>query len=167
MKSRKAQSQLIVLNNVTSSEVGSKSNMKDSGLHLSDFYSKICSKIGIKFKTSYSIKEMISSIQSAGFDILSVRNKLMPKTASFENSETMDTEWKKRFYKNIIFDNETDKQNFDDISDHLGETYLVNELEIKASPTTIENEQIISIYGIPEVGENKSRVLIMAILAPY
>lgn len=88
------------------------------------------SKFGLKMHQKYQIKEIIDRVIEGGNGIKSVLGHGFDSDLYQGVKDQMDTEFKKRFFLNLLIEEDRDKEDFKHIIDHLSDEVIISDLDI-------------------------------------
>lgn len=133
-------------------------------LHISDVYKTILEKFGLVFREKYKIRDIIKGVLESGHEIKSVFGYPFPQGVDILNEEF---EQHQRFFGNVLFESDADRENFKKILEILDGEFVIDELEI-AQPSQTTGEAFIVIRGLPtQIPNNTRRLDVMRVGVPY
>lgn len=129
-------------------------------------------KLGLRYRGTFTLREIISGVKKTGLEIASVIGIAFPNEVDILNSELNYNSFRKRFFSNVFFQTDQEKDNFKKIIDNLDNSYILNELQILSGdildPSTgikIGEKSQIRIIGNTSLVDEKTTVIV--IRAPY
>lgn len=137
-------------------------------LHISDVYREVFKKLGLEFRGSYTIRQLIEKGKERNLHIVRV------KGIEFDNNvdplvyDMSKSDFEKRFFGGIMFDDENKRKSYEQITEILDEEFVLDEMEIKSSKGS--SDSYLYIRGL-ETGTdsqiNIPRQELLTILVPY
>jgi len=129
-------------------------------------------KLGLSYRGTFTLSEIIGGVKKTGLEIASVIGIAFPNEVDILNPEIASSSFKKKFYSNLFFQTDQEKDNFKKIIDNLDNSYILNELQILSGdildPNTgikIGKKSQIRIIGNTSLVDEKITVIV--IRAPY
>jgi|694.fasta_scaffold49511_10 hypothetical protein len=129
-------------------------------------------KLGLSYRGTFTLREIIGGVKKTGLEIASVIGIAFPNGVDILNPEIASSSFKKKFYSNLFFQTDQEKDNFKKIIDNLDNSYILNELQILSGdildPNTgleIGKKSQIRIIGNTSLVDEKITVIV--IRAPY
>jgi hypothetical protein len=167
MESQEQPDQLIVLSNsVTFALIGASNTMISSGVSAKEVYDVIFGLLGIKRDHPYKMGDLIKDLREKNIKILYVGKIKMPSgDIDFSIRDEFTSGFRQRFLENVLFEDETEKQNFENILKIIDDTVTLNDVAIQPSENQGEPRSYISLFGSVEDTPESTRVLTLEI--PY
>ena len=144
--------------------------ISNSDIHISDFYRIFFEKFGLEFRGECTVKELIRRVTETKVDIVSVRGYNFPTDVDFLIDEQSSTEFRKKFFGSVMFEDEDSRKNYESIMEVIDKVYVLDELEVK-SPASSNTTGYAFVYirGIEK--DDKpifgTRTEVMVIKIPY
>lgn len=168
MESQEQHDQLIAPNNSGTSGLIAANNISMINLEVSakEIYEVIFGLLGIKRHHQYTIGGLIKDLREKNIKILYVGKIKMPSgDIDFSIRDEFTSGFRQRFLENVLFEDETEKQNFEDILKIIDDTVTLNDVAIQPSENQGEPRSYISLFGSVEDTPESTRVLTLEI--PY
>jgi hypothetical protein len=101
-------------------------------------------KLGLSYRGTFTLREIISEVKKTGLEIASVIGIAFPNDVDILNTEITSSSFRKRFFSNLLSENEEERDNFEKIIANLDNSYTLNELQI-LSGDIIDHNTLIKI----------------------
>jgi len=142
--------------------------METTSIHMTPFFNDFMNSFELDFKSSYSIRELIYKTNRFGVEIMTIKGSEFPKNCDPLIEELSASEFSKKFFSGVFFDDNEAQHEFIHILDSLNEVYLLDELEFETFNTYGDqaNYSIIRIKGCLE-DKPLERLEIACLKVPY
>lgn len=153
MKSHKEPSLLIGQNNSVTS-LDSLSIIDMDHMKKNEITDNILNQIGLRRNEKYKLIDLIKLAKTRNIKIVSLCNHIMPEHFNPDMKDIANTDFKKKFFGSVLYENKEDGAFFLDIIEMLDNEYLITRMDI-SSETVLEDSIFIIIKGvlIDEKGE--------------
>ena len=157
MKSQKAQSRLIVQNNSVTS-LSALSIIEMEHMKKNEIIDNLLNHIGLRRNEKYKLIDLIKLAKTKNIKIVSLCNHIMPEHFNPDMKDIANTDFKKRFFGSVLYENKEDGAFFLDIIEMLDNEYLITRMDI-STETVLEDSVFIIIKGVlmDEKGEFSDR----------
>ncbi len=152
MISPKGQSLLTGRNNVTS--LSSLSTIDMERMRLDRILDSTFYSIGLVRNRKYRVVDLIRILQAQNIKILSLDNNIFPEHFNPDMKELLTTDFRKKFFVNVLSESKNDEEYFKRIMDILEDEYVLTSIEIKTERQFDNNLGVVSIKAkSPEEGD--------------
>jgi len=165
-ESQEQPDQLIALSNpVTFAPIGSSNIMISSGLSAKEVYDAIFGLLGIKGYHPYKMGDLIVHFRERNIKIMSVGNIMMPPgDIDFSISDQFTSGFRQRFLENVLFENDTEKRNFESILKMIDDVATIDRVCVEAADF-YNGKAFLTIYG--SVGDSPESIRVLTLDIPY
>ena len=133
------------------------------GVSAKEVYGVIFGLLGIKKEHQYTFGDLILHFRERNIKILSVGNIMMPPgDIDFSIRDQFTSGFRQRFLENVLFENETEKRNFEDILKMIDDVATVDHVCVE---TADYGKAFLTIYGMFSVLPGSNRIITLEI--PY
>lgn len=137
------------------------------GLHVRDITIEIFKKLGLEYRGTYTIGQLIEKGRDYDFQIVRI------KGIDFDSNVdplvyNLTKDFEKKFFGGVMFDDEEKRKSYAEITKIIDEEFLLDEMEMRTSKSTADS--FLYIKGLPINTDAKlyiPREEILAILIPY
>jgi hypothetical protein len=166
MESQEQPDQLIVLSNpVTFALIGASNSMISSGLSAKEVYDVIFGLLGIRKDISYTIGSLIKHLRERNINITWVgKIKMPPGDIDFSIRDLFTTGFKQRFFENVLFEDDEEKQNFNDILKMIDDTVTLHDITIHPA---VNQGAHLSLFLYGSVGDSPESIRVLGLEIPY
>lgn len=156
MKSHKEHDLSIALNNqVTSRDPLDIINM-DKHIRLNDLVDALFSQIGLKRNEKYKLIELIRLANNNNIKIVSVVNHMFPENFNPDINEIATTDFKKRFFGSVLYDDKEDRDSFVEIMKIIDDEYVLTTLDVTTRTFFTEPPTIVLFIRGNRVNEDNT-----------
>ena len=149
-----------VASNIMISSGGSDVSL---GVSAKEVYGVIFGLLGIKKEHQYTIGDLIVHFRERNIRILSVGNIMMPPgDIDFSIRDQFTSGFRQRFLENVLFENDTEKRNFEDILKMIDDVATIDHVCVE---TADYGKAFLTIYGMLSVLPGSNRIITLEI--PY
>jgi hypothetical protein len=137
-------------------------------LHISDVYREVFKKLGLEFRGTYTIRQLIERSKERNFDILRIKGVDFLKDVDFLIDDITNTEFRTKFFGAVMFEDEESRQSYEKTIEMLNESFVLDEMELKSSSGS--EDAFLYIRGLSSETEfkmNIPRLEILVIKVPY
>jgi hypothetical protein len=146
MKSHKEQSLLIGQNNSVTS-LRALSIIEMERMRINELVDGLFSQIGLKRNEKYKLIELIKAAQNKNIEIVSVCNTMFPPHFNPDVREIVTTDFKKRFFGSVLYDNKGDGASFIDIIEMLDDEYMLSTIDAMTVNDFSNTKMVLYIKG--------------------
>ena len=137
-------------------------------LHISDVYREVFKKLGLEFRGTYTIRQLIERSKERNFDILRIKGVDFLKDVDFLIEDISTTEFRTKFFGAVMFEDEEGRLSYEKTIEMLDESFVLDEMELKSSNGSAD--AFLYISGLStgtELKMNIPRQEILVIKVPY
>jgi hypothetical protein len=137
-------------------------------LHISDVYREVFKKLGLEFRGTYTIRQLIERSKERNFDILRIKGVDFLKDVDFLIDDITNTGFRTKFFGAVMFEDEESRQSYEKTIEMLNESFVLDEMELKSSSGS--EDAFLYIRGLSsgtELKMNIPRLEILVIKVPY
>jgi len=165
MESQEQPDQLIALSNpVTFAPIGSSNIMISSGVSAKEVYDVIFGLLGIKRYHPYKMGDLIVHFRERNIKIMTVGNIMMPPgDIDFSISDQFTSGFRQRFLENVLFENDTEKRNFESILKMIDDVATIDRVCVEAADS-YNGKAFLTIYG--SVGDSPESIRVLTLDIP-
>ena len=138
-------------------------------LHISDVYREVFKKLGLEFRGSYTIRQLISKSKERNFNIVRINGVDFLNDVDFLIEELGSSGFRTKFFGAVMFEDEESRESYEKIVGMLNDEFVLDEMELK-STSNLGDDAFLYIRGLStETGSNINipRQEVMVIQVPY
>jgi hypothetical protein len=136
-------------------------------LHISDVYREVFKKLGLEFRGTYTIRQLIENGKERNLNITRIKGVDFDSSVDPVVYDMSNSDFEKRFFGGIMFDSDEKRKSYEEVVKMLDESFVLDEMELKNSKG---NDNYLYIRGLSSKSDLKimiSRQEILVIKVPY
>ena len=140
----------------------------DQGLHISDVYREVFKKLGLEFRGTYTIRQLIEKGKERNLNIIRINGLDFDSNVDPVVYDMSKSDFEKRFFGGIMFDNDEKRKSYEEVVKILDDSFVLDEIELKNSKGN--DDSYLYIRGLSagtDLKMNISREEILVIKVPY
>ena len=165
-ESQEQPDQLIALSNSGTFDPNGASNiMLSSGVSAKEVYDAIFGLLVIRKDISYTIGGLIKHLRERNINITWVgKIKMPPGDIDFSIRDQFTSGFRQRFLENVLFENDTEKRNFESILKVIDDVATIDRVCVEAADF-YNGKAFLTIYG--SVGDSPESIRVLTLEIPY
>ena len=137
-------------------------------LHISDVYREVFKKLGLEFRGTYTIRQLIENGKERNLNITRIKGVDFDSSVDPVVYDMSNSDFEKRFFGGIMFDSDEKRKSYEEVVKMLDESFVLDEMELKNSKGN--DDSYLYIRGLSSKSDLKimiSRQEILVIKVPY